>query len=146
LYPLNLSLAADIEPAAKAPHSPPPQAAEQPERFSRITPNGIQTSQQEHAFDLLIYATGFDGVTGAFDRIDIRGPHGVWLKEAWADGPRTYLGMLAEGFPNMLMVLGPHTRVVTSLRPSNTVWNGRQVCCGSCGSTTTPGLQPGPSM
>jgi cation diffusion facilitator CzcD-associated flavoprotein CzcO len=74
-----------------------------------ITPNGIKTSQQEYEFDFLIYATGFDGVTGAFDRIDIRGPQGVRLKDVWADGPRTYLGMLAEGFPNMIMVLGPHT-------------------------------------
>jgi cation diffusion facilitator CzcD-associated flavoprotein CzcO len=79
------------------------------EPIERITPHGIKTSQQDHACDLLIYATGFDGVTGAFDRIDIRGPQGVRLQEAWADGPRTYLGMLAEGFPNMLMVLGPHT-------------------------------------
>jgi cation diffusion facilitator CzcD-associated flavoprotein CzcO len=74
-----------------------------------ITPNGIKTSKKEHAFDFLIYATGFDGVTGAFDRIDIRGLHGVLLKEVWADGPRTYLGMLAEDFPNLMMVLGPHT-------------------------------------
>ena len=74
-----------------------------------ITPDGVRTSRQEHAFDILIYATGFDGVTGAFDRIDIRGTNGVRLKDAWADSPRTYLGMLAEGFPNMLMVLGPHT-------------------------------------
>jgi hypothetical protein len=51
----------------------------------------------------------FDGVTGAFDRIDIRGVNELRLKDAWADSPRTYLGMLAEGFPNMLMVLGPHT-------------------------------------
>jgi cation diffusion facilitator CzcD-associated flavoprotein CzcO len=79
------------------------------EPIERITPNGIQTSRQEHAFDILIYATGFDGVTGAFDRIDIRGVRGARLKDVWADGPRTYLGMLAEGFPNMLMVLGPHT-------------------------------------
>ena len=48
-------------------------------------------------------------MTGAFDRIDIRGTNGLRLKDAWADSPRTYLGMLAEGFPNMLMVLGPHT-------------------------------------
>ena len=74
-----------------------------------ITPNGIKTSKQEYPFDFLIYATGFDGVTGAFDRIDIRGAHGVRLKEVWAAGPRTYLGMLAEDFPNMMMVLGPHT-------------------------------------
>ncbi|HEY1931388.1 MAG TPA: NAD(P)/FAD-dependent oxidoreductase [Acetobacteraceae bacterium] len=74
-----------------------------------ITPNGIMTAKQEYEFDILIYATGFDGVTGAFDRIDIRGSNGLRLKDAWAESPRTYLGMLAEGFPNMLMVLGPHT-------------------------------------
>ena len=74
-----------------------------------ITPRGVRTSAQEHEFDLLIYATGFDGVTGAFDRIDFRGPNGVRLADVWAGGPRTYLGQLAEGFPNLLMVLGPHT-------------------------------------
>src|SRR6202043_2587515 len=74
-----------------------------------ITPQGIKTTRQEHKFDILIYATGFDGVTGAYDRIDIRGENGLRLKDAWAETPRTYLGMLAEGFPNMLMVLGPHT-------------------------------------
>jgi cation diffusion facilitator CzcD-associated flavoprotein CzcO len=74
-----------------------------------ITPKGIKTKRQEHEFDILVYATGFDGVTGAFDRIDIRGENGRRLKDAWAETPRTYLGMLAEGFPNMLMVLGPHT-------------------------------------
>ena len=79
------------------------------EPIERITPNGIRTGRQEHEFDILVYATGFDGVTGAFDRIDIRGTNGVRLKDAWTDSPRTYLGMLAEGFPNMLMVLGPHT-------------------------------------
>jgi cation diffusion facilitator CzcD-associated flavoprotein CzcO len=79
------------------------------EPIEYITPNGVRTSKQEHEFDILIYATGFDGVTGAFDRIDIRGINGLRLKDVWADSPRTYLGMLAEGFPNMLMVLGPHT-------------------------------------
>ena len=79
------------------------------EPIERITPHGIQTSKREHEFDILIYATGFDGVTGAFDRIDIRGTNGLRLKDAWSESPRTYLGMLAEGFPNMMMVLGPHT-------------------------------------
>ncbi len=74
-----------------------------------ITPNGIRTKKQNYKFDILIYATGFDGVTGAFDRIDVRGSNGLRLKDAWAESPRTYLGMLAEGFPNMMMVLGPHT-------------------------------------
>ena len=79
------------------------------EPIERITPYGVRTSKQEHEFDILVYATGFDGVTGAFDRIDIRGAKGMQLKDAWAESPRTYLGMLAEGFPNMLMILGPHT-------------------------------------
>ena len=74
-----------------------------------ITPTGVRTSTTDHEFDILVYATGFDGVTGAFDRIDIRGPGGVRLKDVWIDGPRTFLGLLPEGFPNMLMVLGPHT-------------------------------------
>ena len=74
-----------------------------------ITPEGVRTATREHEFDILIYATGFDGVTGAFDRIDIRGPGGVRLKDVWADGPRTCLGLQPDGFPNLLMVLGPHT-------------------------------------
>jgi cation diffusion facilitator CzcD-associated flavoprotein CzcO len=74
-----------------------------------ITPTGVKTAKQEYEFDILVYATGFDGVTGAFDRIDIRGKNGLRLRDAWAESPRTYLGMLAENFPNMLMVLGPHT-------------------------------------
>ncbi len=78
--------------------------------IERITPKGIQTTAEEHEFDLIIYATGFDGVTGPYDRIDIRGPNGRSLKEDWAEGiPRTFLGVQAEGFPNMIMVLGPHT-------------------------------------
>ena len=74
----------------------------------RITRGGIQTTQQEYAFDIIIYATGFDAISGAFDRIDIRGVDGVRLKDVWADGPRTYLGVFVEGFPNLLMTMGPH--------------------------------------
>src|SRR3979490_557920 len=60
-----------------------------------ITPQGIKTTRRQHEFDILVYATGFDGVTGAYDRIDIRGQDGLRLKAAWAEPPRTYLGMLA---------------------------------------------------
>jgi len=74
-----------------------------------ITPKGVKTAKQEHEFDIMVYATGFDGVTGAFDRIDFRGTNGALLRDVWRDGPRTYLGMVADHFPNMLMVLGPHT-------------------------------------
>ena len=76
--------------------------------IERITPNGIRTSDTEHAFDLIIYATGFDAITGSFDRIDIQGVDGYRLKDAWSAGPRTYLGVLVENFPNLLMVMGPH--------------------------------------
>jgi len=79
------------------------------EQIECITPKGVKTSAKEYEFDIMIYATGFDGVTGAFDRIDFRGPNGVRLRDVWADGPRTYLGMIPEGFPNFLMALGPHT-------------------------------------
>jgi cation diffusion facilitator CzcD-associated flavoprotein CzcO len=76
--------------------------------IERITPTGIKTSDTEYDFDIIIYATGFDAITGAFDRIDIRGVNGVRLKDLWKDGPQTYLGVLVEDFPNMLMVMGPH--------------------------------------
>ncbi len=76
--------------------------------IERITPTGIKTSDAEYDLDIIIYATGFDAITGAFDRIDIRGVNGVRLKDLWKDGPQTYLGVLVEDFPNMLMVMGPH--------------------------------------
>ena len=77
--------------------------------IERITPRGVKTSEAEHEFDIIIYATGFDAITGSFDRIDIRGLGGQRLKDKWAGGPRTYLGVLVEGFPNMFMLMGPHT-------------------------------------
>jgi cation diffusion facilitator CzcD-associated flavoprotein CzcO len=77
--------------------------------IERITQEGIRTSAEDFAFDVLIYATGFDGVTGPYDRVDISGPGGRRLKDDWQGMPKTFLGMLADGFPNMLMVLGPHT-------------------------------------
>ena len=76
--------------------------------IERITPTGIKTSDADYEFDIIIYATGFDAITGSFDRIDIRGVDGVSLKEKWKDGPQTFLGILVDGFPNMLMVMGPH--------------------------------------
>jgi len=77
--------------------------------IERVTPSGIKTSDREYEFDIIIYATGFDAITGAFDRIDIRGADGIRLKDKWHGGPRTYLGVMVEDFPNMLMLMGPHT-------------------------------------
>lgn len=76
--------------------------------IERITPAGIKTKEREHELDYIIYATGFDAVTGAFSRIDIRGRDGMPLTSRWADGPETYLGMQVAGFPNMFMLVGPH--------------------------------------
>ncbi len=74
----------------------------------RITPAGIRTTDAEYEFDIIIYATGFDAITGAFDRIDIRGVDGGRLVDHWAEGPRTYLGLQFAGFPNLLAIVGPH--------------------------------------
>ncbi len=76
--------------------------------IERITETGIKTSDADYAFDMIIYATGFDAITGAFDRIEFRGTDGQRLKDHWADGPKTYLGLMSAGFPNMLTIVGPH--------------------------------------
>jgi cation diffusion facilitator CzcD-associated flavoprotein CzcO len=76
--------------------------------IERITTTGIKTSDREFEFDMIIYATGFDAITGAFDRVDIAGVGGQKLKDKWADGPHTYLGMMSAGFPNFFTIIGPH--------------------------------------
>jgi cation diffusion facilitator CzcD-associated flavoprotein CzcO len=77
--------------------------------IERITPEGLKTSDREYEFDIIIYATGFDAITGSFDRIDISGVDGARLKDPWKRGPETYLGVMVDGFPNMTMLMGPHT-------------------------------------
>ena len=68
--------------------------------IERITPTGIQHDRRrEHEFDIIVYATGFDAITGAYDRIDIRGVGGQTLTDKWADGPVTFLGMQVAGLP-----------------------------------------------
>ena len=77
--------------------------------IERLTPTGIMTSEKEYEFDIIIFATGFDAITGAFDRIDFRGLDGVRLRDKWKSGPETYLGLMVHQFPNMMMLMGPHT-------------------------------------
>ncbi len=77
--------------------------------IERITPKGIRTSEQEYEFDIIVYATGFDAITGAYDRIDFQGIGGQKLREKWSDGPITYLGMLVSGFPNLITIAGPQS-------------------------------------
>ena len=70
-----------------------------------ITPNGVKTTEKEYEFDVIIYATGFDAVTGALTRIDIRGEGGQTIKDKWANGPRNYLGLQSAGFPNFFIAI-----------------------------------------
>jgi cation diffusion facilitator CzcD-associated flavoprotein CzcO len=77
--------------------------------IEQITADGIKTSERDFSFDIIIFATGFDAITGAFDKIDFRGVGGAQLKQKWRSGPETYLGLMIEGFPNMMMLMGPHT-------------------------------------
>ena len=73
-----------------------------------VTPTGVDTEASSHDLDVIIYATGFDAMTGALSRIDIRGRDGVSLKEFWAtEGPLSYLGLAVAGFPNLFVVQGP---------------------------------------
>ena len=77
--------------------------------IERITRKGLRTRDREFEFDIIVYATGFDAITGSFDRIDIRGRGGQKLKDRWKGGPSTFVGVMVDGFPNMFMVMGPHT-------------------------------------
>src|SRR5712691_6414926 len=74
--------------------------------IERITPTGITTRDAEYALDVLIFATGYDAVTGSLTRIDIRGEGGQTLKEKFAEGPRTYMGIQSAGFPNLFTMPG----------------------------------------
>jgi len=77
--------------------------------IERITPTGLRTTDREFEFDIIVYATGFDAITGSLDRIDIRGLDGTTLKERWKGGIETFMGVMIDGFPNLFMVMGPHT-------------------------------------
>ncbi|HEX2575477.1 MAG TPA: NAD(P)/FAD-dependent oxidoreductase [Aquihabitans sp.] len=72
-----------------------------------ITPTGIRTTAGHHDLDAIVFATGFDAMTGALLRIDVRGRDGVALRDEWAAGPHTYLGLGIAGFPNLFTVTGP---------------------------------------
>jgi cation diffusion facilitator CzcD-associated flavoprotein CzcO len=74
--------------------------------IEEITPRGIRTRSREIELDMIIAATGFDALTGALLAIDVRGREGRSLREKWAEGARSYLGMMVEGFPNMFTIAG----------------------------------------
>jgi cyclohexanone monooxygenase len=89
--------------------------------IERITPTGIETTAEHHEVDAIVFATGFDAMTGALLRVDIRGRGGLPLQEAWSAGPRTYLGLGVHGFPNLFTITGPGspsvlTNMLTSIQ------------------------------
>ncbi|MBT6275471.1 MAG: NAD(P)/FAD-dependent oxidoreductase, partial [Chromatiales bacterium] len=71
--------------------------------IERVTATGLKTTAETYEFDIIIYATGFDAVTGSLDRIDIRGQGGQALRDKWRGGPSTFVGVMVENFPNMFM-------------------------------------------
>lgn len=75
--------------------------------IQRITAAGIQTASGMHKLDAIVYATGFDAMTGAFDNIEFTGRHGKRLRDVWQAGPITYLGLQIPGFPNLFTITGP---------------------------------------
>ena len=82
--------------------------------IEEITESGLVTGGQSFAFDAIVFATGFDAMTGTLLKIDIQGRGGRTLGEKWEAGPRTYLGLMSEGFPNMFMITGPGSPSVLS--------------------------------
>ena len=79
-----------------------------------VTETGIDTADESLTFDAIVFATGFDAVTGAIAAVDIRGRNDLALKDKWAHGPQTYLGLTAVGFPNLFFITGPGSPSVLS--------------------------------
>jgi cation diffusion facilitator CzcD-associated flavoprotein CzcO len=88
----------------------------------RVTESGIETVEGERPFDIVVWATGFDFGTGALLRMGIEGRNGLALKDHWADGPKTFLGVQTYGFPNLFFPGGPHAAAGNNPR-----YNGDQV-------------------
>lgn len=87
--------------------------------IERLVPEGIVVAGKTYLVDVVVFATGFDAVTGALDRIDIGSTTGARLKQHWQDGPRTYLGLASHGFPNLFTITGPQSpSVLTNMMPS----------------------------
>jgi cation diffusion facilitator CzcD-associated flavoprotein CzcO/acetyl esterase/lipase len=82
--------------------------------ITAITPTGIDTTAGAFAFDAIVLATGFDAMTGAIVAVDVRGRDGRTLADKWAEGPRTYLGLMTAGFPNFFTITGPGSPSVLS--------------------------------
>jgi cyclohexanone monooxygenase len=85
--------------------------------IQEITPRGVRTGEREYEVDAIVYATGFDAMTGTLFGMGITGRDGLRLRDKWADGPRTFLGLTAHGFPNLFVITGPQSPSVLSNMP-----------------------------
>ena len=85
--------------------------------IEEITARGIRTTTEHHDVDVIVFATGFDAMTGSLLKIDIRGRGGLSLRDKWAAGPRSYLGLQVAGFPNLFTITGPGSPSVLSNMP-----------------------------
>ena len=85
--------------------------------IEEITPKGVRTSAKEHELDMIVFATGFDAMTGPLKKVQIRGRGGKLLADKWRDGPHSYLGLAVAGFPNMFTITGPGSPSVLSNMP-----------------------------
>lgn len=85
--------------------------------IEEITPRGVRTGEQEYEVDAIVYATGFDAMTGTLFSMGITGRDGLMLQDKWRDGPRTYLGFTTHGFPNLFVITGPQSPSVLSNMP-----------------------------
>ncbi len=89
------------------------------EPIDAITATGLRVGERDYPVDAIVFATGFDAMTGAVLKIDIRGASGLRLADKWAAGPRNYLGLGVAGFPNMFIIAGPGSpSVLTNMLPS----------------------------
>jgi cyclohexanone monooxygenase len=86
--------------------------------IDEITPTGIRTQKGFVELDVIVFATGFDAMTGALTRIDVHGRGGRLLRDDWVDGPRTYLGVSAAGYPNLFVCVGPGSPAVLATYPT----------------------------
>jgi cyclohexanone monooxygenase len=114
--------------------------------IKKITPTGLQTDNASYEFDMLIFATGFDAGAGAMLAMDITGRKGVSLSEKWSDGPRTYLGIMVDEFPNRFMVSGPQTPFgnIPVMIENEVRWIGAAIAY--CERVAAVSLEPAPEM
>ncbi len=115
--------------------------------IERVQADGLRTSSATYALDAIVFATGYDAITGALDNIAVNGQQGLSLKAKWREGPRTYLGLMSRGFPNLFLITGPGspsvlTNVIMAIE-QHVDWIAR--CLGHMQQRGLQHIEPTPS-